>query len=430
MKPIFFSILLSFFALAWFHPVYAGENAPDPAALQKLTDSAIQNNPELKALEDKVQAYEEKPSQEESLDNPRLGFGIVNLPVDTFRFDQQPMTMKQVSVWQKFPFPGKLGLKGDIAREELEAVRKEYAEKKNSVIMQVKVAYMNLLFINKSIEITKDNRELIRNFVKTAETKYSVGMGVQQDVLKAQVELSKAIDSLLSLDQKRQSAVARLNTLLDRPTEMKIDVGESLPDMKEVRFALSFPELQAIALENRPSLLAFKHIVQRYQLAEKLAKKNYYPDLDVGVSYGQRDNLANGTSQPDFVSGFVTVSIPLWYKSKESRKVAEEKANLRNANEQYTAMKNDVFFQIEDILTEIEKYSRQIDLYKTGLIPQGKTSLDSAIAGYQVNKIDFITLINNELTLYNYEIEYYRSITDYMNKLAELDAAVGKPLVR
>src|SRR5664280_1782965 len=133
MKSIFLGIFLSFFALAWVHPACSGENSPDSATLQKLTDEAIQNNPELKALAGKIQAFEERPSQEESLDNPRIGFGIINLPVDTLRFDQQPMTMKQISVLQKFPFPGKLGLKGDIARAELEAVRKEYAEKKNSV---------------------------------------------------------------------------------------------------------------------------------------------------------------------------------------------------------------------------------------------------------------------------------------------------------
>lgn len=398
---------------------------PPSAALQNLTDEAIRNNPELKALEDKVQAYEEGPPQAESLDNPRLGLGIVNLPVNTFQFNQQPMTMKQVSISQKFPFPGKLGLKGDIAREALEAVRKEYAEKKDSIIMQVEVSYRNLLFIDKSIEITRDNRDLLRNFVKTAETKYSVGKGVQQDVLKAQVELSKIIDLLLSLEQKKQSTVARLDALLDHPSEAKIIVGEDIPDLRDTRLAISFAELQTIALENRPSLQALQHVIQRYQLAVRLAERNYYPDIDVGVSYGQRDNLATGMTQPDFVSGFVTVTIPLWYKSKESRKVAEEKANLRSANEQYDAMKNNVFFQIKDLLTEVEQYSRQIDLYKTGLIPQSKTSLDSAIAGYQVNKIDFITLVNNQLTLYNYEIEYYRAITNYMNKLAELDAAVG-----
>jgi cobalt-zinc-cadmium efflux system outer membrane protein len=430
MKTILFGIFLGFIVLSVSPAANAAESTAVNTELQQLTDEAARNNPELRALESKIESYGERPAQAESLDNPRLGFGIVNLPVDSFRFDEQPMTMKQVSVWQKFPFPGKLGLKGDIAKEELEAVRKEYAEKKNSIVMQVQVAYHNLLFINKSIEVTKDNRDLLRNFVKTAETKYAVGKGVQQDVLKAQVELSKAIDMLLSLDQKKESIVARLNTLTNRPADMKIDASDSLPEMDGPHFTVPYPELQNIAVENRPALLALKHIVQRYEFAQRLAERNYYPDIDVGFSYGQRDNLASGARQPDFVSGFVTISIPLWFKSKESRKVNEERANLRTANEQYNSARNNVYFQIKDILTEIERYSRQIDLFKTGLIPQSRTSLNSAISGYQVNKIDFITLVNNQLTLYNYEIGYYQAITNYMNKLAELDAAVGSPLGR
>ena len=174
--------------------------------------------------------------------------------------------------------------------------------------------------------------------------------------------------------------------------------------------------------------VGLQRLIERYRLAERFAEKNYYPDFDVGVSYGQRDNARTGEERPDFISGFVTVSVPLWYKTKERRKVSEEKANIRKAVEQYNAAKNEVSFQIKDILTEIERYNREIGLYKTGLVPQSKTSLESAMAGYQVDKVDFITLVNNELSVYNYEIEYYRLITNYMNKLSELEAAVGKQL--
>jgi cobalt-zinc-cadmium efflux system outer membrane protein len=427
MKPITPLALFFFLLFAGPGPVL-GEGPPHATPVEKLVDEAVRNNPGLKMLEEKKEAYGERPPQAESLDNPRLGLSVVSLPVDTFRFDQEPMTQKQISLWQKFPFPGKLELKGDIARRELEAVREEYGEKKNAVIMQVQVAYRELLFIEKSIRITEDNRDLLRSFVKAAETKYAVGMGIQQDVLKAQVELSKINDLLISLEQKRQSMTARLNTLLNRPADATFIPDEELPEEEGPSFGYSFEELQSIALENRPSLLGMQHLIERNRLAERFAEKSYYPDFDVGVSYGQRDNAMTGEKRPDFISGFVTVSIPLWYKSKESRKVAEEKANIRNASEQYSAAKNDVFFQIKDILTEIERFNRERGLIETGLIPQSRTSLESAMAGYQVNKVDFITLVNNQLTVYNYEIEYYRLITNYLNKLSELEAAVGKRL--
>lgn len=407
-------------------PSVADEPHPE-SLLDQLIGEALANNPELRAARENVSAFEERPSQAEALENPRLGLGILNLPVDTFRFDQEPMTQKQIAVVQRFPFPGKLGIKGDIARKELEMAREDEGEKRNALIMQVKVAYWNLLFLQKALRKTEENRDFLREFVRIAETKYSVGMGIQQDVLKAQVELSRMNDRLIALEQQTRSLVARMNTLLARPVAMKIgDLGD-LDLVEKSDFAMTDAALEEIALENRPALRTLRLTIEKNELAQRFAEKSYYPDLDVGVSYGQRDD-GNGAERPDFLSGTVTVTIPLWHRSKERRKVLEEQANVRKATEQYNAMKNSVLFQIQDILSEIHKYGREVDLFRTGLIPQSKSSLESALSGYQVNKVDFLTLVNNQTTLYNYEIEYYRALANYENKIAELEAAVGKRL--
>jgi cobalt-zinc-cadmium efflux system outer membrane protein len=415
--------LISALLLAPLFSVYAGETV-SAAGLEKVLEEAVSNNPDLKAADEKVQAFSERPFQEESLDNPRVGFGLMNMPVNSFSFAQEPMTQKQVSVIQKLPFPGKLGLRGDIARKDADIVREEFLEKRNSLIMQVKTVYRNLLLIDKTIGITEKNRDLVREFVRTAETKYSVGMGIQQDVLKARVELSKMIDMLLSLGQKKESLLARMNALLYRPSDRKVtDVeSEDIEALKPTDFPYTSDELEKMAAENRPVLVGARQRIERSQLAVRLARKNYYPDFDVGMSYGQRSD------RPDFLSGFVTISIPLWHKNREDRKVAEESAMARQAEEQYQAMQNEVFFKIKDSTSEIRKYRQQIDLLKTGLIPQSKAALESAIAGYGVNKVDFMTLVNNLITSYNYETEYYRALTNYENTIAEIEATVGKRL--
>jgi cobalt-zinc-cadmium efflux system outer membrane protein len=395
------------------------------AVLETLIGEALSNNPELKAAEQKLDAYSEKPSQEESLDNPRLGLGILNLPVNSFSFDQEQMTQKQVSILQKIPFPGKLPLKGEIARKDMDIVREEVAEKRNNLIMRVKTVYWDLLLINKTISVIKENRDLLKEFVKTAETKYSVGMGIQQDVLKARVELSKMIEMLITQEQEKESLLARLNSLLYRPPDARAPHDAEEEDMEMLRstsFAYSIEELEKIAVQNRPILIAAKQGVEKSQLAVRLAKKNYFPDFDVAVSYGQRDN------RPDFVSGSVSVAIPLWHRTKEDRKVVEERANVMRAEEQYNSLKNEIFFRLKDATLKIKRYGDQIDLYKTGLIPQGRAALESAIAGYSVNKVDFVTLVNNQITLYNYEVDYYRTLTDYENTVAEIEATVGKRL--
>jgi cobalt-zinc-cadmium efflux system outer membrane protein len=407
-----------------FLPCAFADNSSVAHGLETLITEAVANNPELKAAQERVDALGERPSQEASLDNPRMGLALMNLPVNTFSFDQEPMTQKQVTVMQRLPFPGKLPLKREIAGKDVDIAREQYLEKRNELIEQVKVTYRNLLLINKTIAVTEDNRDLLRQFVKTAETRYAVGIGIQQDVLKARVELSKMIDMLITQQEKKDSLIARLNSLLYRPpdTEVKEIEGLDMESLTPTQFAYGVAELEKIALENRPVLIGAKRMTEKSQLAVRLARKNYYPDFDVGVSYGQREN------RPDFVSGFVTVSIPLWHRTKEDRRVAEESANVRQAEEQYNSMKNEIFFRLKDAVLKIRKYNDKIDLFKTGLIPQGRAALESAISGYSVNKVDFITLINNQITLYNYQIEYYRILTDYENTLAGIEAMVGERL--
>ena len=416
-------LLIPAFLLLFITASFAADRKTS-AGLDKLIREALANNPELKAEENKVDASSQVPSQERSWDNPQVGFGIMSLPGNSFSFDQEPMTQKQVTLTQRIPFPGKLPLKGKIADKDVDIAKEAFSEKSNDLVMQVKTVYWDLLLVNKTIAVTEQNRDLLRDFVKTAEGRYAVGKGIQQDVLKAQVELSKMIDMLILQQRRRESLIARMNTLLYRPLDAKVTEieGQDLDALKPAPLVFSAGELEKMAEENRPALAGAKRKIERSGLAVKLAKKDYYPDFDVSVSYGQRDFM------PDLVSGFVTVSIPLWHKTKEDRKVAEQRANETMAEEQYNSLKNDISFSLKNAVLEIQQYGDQIDLFQTGLIPQARAALDSAIAGYGVNKVDFITLINNQITLYNYRIEYYRILTDYENTIAAIEAAVGKRL--
>ncbi len=424
MKKSLIVLMLVLLTFTGIKPIFAEEKSSNENIVDKLIDEAINNNPELKAFEEKINVFKERPLQAGSLDDPRIRLSLLSVPTDSFSFAQESMTQKQLAIMQKFPYPGKLKLRSSIAQQELEAVKEEFVDNKNKLIMKVKVAYNDLMFIDKSIEITIDNRDLLKEFVKIAETKYAVGTGIQQDVLKSQVELSIMIDRLIRLDQKRKTVEARLNTLLNRPVQMPfLQIGE----IKKRGFKISFEGLQYVAEKNHPMLVGLKHMIQRYRFSYDLAKRDYYPDPDVGVSYGQRDDGPQG-GRADIISAFVTLNLPVWYKTKESRKVAEEKASIQRTREQYNAMRNNVFFNIRDIMARIEKHDEEIDLFKTGLIPQSRSSLESAISGYTVNKVDFLTLVDNQITLFNYEIDYYRAITNYENTLAELEAAVGKRL--
>lgn len=394
------------------------------SAVHGLINEAVKNNPELRALEEKIHAYEQKPAQARSLDDPMLKMSIANLPLDTFRFDQEAMTQKQISLSQRLPFPGKRELRGGMAERDLAAAGEEYNEKKNIMAKQIKIEYNNLLFLEKAIELTSESRDLLTDAIKTAETQYAVGRGNQQDIVKARMELSRTIRKIISLRQKQAAASARLNTMLNRPVEDHIDISG---DLEQTPLMFSFEELRRIAQGSRPALKGLEHKIGQSRLARKLAEKDYYPDMDFGVSYGQRDDL-DDVERPDFFSASVAINIPLWFRTKENSRVSEEMANERRAEEQYKAMKNSIDFRLKELTAEIDSYGQEIELLMTGLIPQSALSYEASVSGYEVNKIDFPVLINNQISLYNYKIDYYRAVADYENSFAELEETAGRAL--
>jgi len=428
MKKAKIFFLLFLILVFSFSTSFAQEKELQILKLDELINEALNNNPEIKVLKNRFDALNQRPSQEGTLDDPKLSFGVTNLPTDKFDFDSESMTQKEIGVSQMLPFPGKLRLKKEIAQKEADAAEKEYYDKRNEITERVKEAYYELFFIHKSIEITEKNKGLLEQFIKIAETKYSVGQGIQQDILKAQVELSKIINELIKLEQEKETAQARLNTLLYRLPQSPLGKPEEL---EKTKFSFSLEELMKMAQDQRPLLLGIKDTIEQFEKSYALAKKNYYPDFDVSLAYGQRDSLrTKGVNEglADMISARVTINLPVWRKRKLDKRVEETLANKRMAEEQYNSLKNEIYFNLKNIIAEIKKGESLLELYKTGIIPQASQSLESAMAGYQVNKIDFLTLLDNQITLFNYEIEYYKVLSDYEKQLAKLETVVGKRL--
>ncbi len=417
-RAVFFSILI----LGLFSSPGNGEEKK--LNVDQLIDEALQSNPEILAAKKKWEVFKEKAPQASALPDPMLGLGITNLPTN-FSFREEDMTMKEISISQMVPFPGKRPLMREMAEKEAEAVFNEIQGKVNQVIKDVKTAYYELSHVYRTTEVTQRNKRLLEDFAKIAEARYAVGEGIQQDVLKAHIEVSKMVDELIMLGQRRRAVEAKLNTLLNRPPETP--VGEP-GEVVFRKFPHSVEELQKMAVEVNPTLAGMKKMIEAKQKAYDLAKKEYYPDFNFKFAYGQRDNSAGPEvmKRRDMLTGMIEVNIPIFYKSKQDRKVAETIADIQNLEAQYRAMKNEIFFMITDMFTMIERGERQIELYKTGIIPQTSLQISSAMSAYRVNKADFMTLLDSQMTLYKYELEYHQALTEYGKNVAGLGAAVGK----
>lgn len=419
------TLCLIFFLIP--HQVNA-EGKPLPkifqATLKGFVEEALENNPELEEARQKINVLKQIPPQRESLEDPMLILGLMNLPVDTFSFRQEAMTQKQVEVTQSFPYPGKLKLRGDAALKDVRIAEEGYRDLERDIIKRVKVSFFELCYLNSSIETTQQNKILLEQFVTIAESKYSVGKGIQQDVLKAQVELSKIMDRLIELNQLKQMETARLNTLMDRLPQAPLHIPHGIT---QTPFDYTVEDLQKLAEENRPALKGVQEAIEKMKIQKQLAEKEYYPDFKVGFRYGQRQD-SPFQDHPDFVSGFVGINIPLYQNTKQDRKVAEESYRISVLQEAYRKIRNNIFLEIKTLMDKEKKNSDLIELIKKGIIPQARQSLESALAGYTVDKVDFLTLIDNQVTLLNWQIKYHRELTNYEQNLAELESVVGASL--
>jgi len=391
--------------------------------VEQLIEEAVQNNPEILAAKKRWEVFKEKVPQARALPDPMFGFGIISLPTN-FSFRDEDMTMKEISISQMFPFYGKRRLMGEMAENEAEVFSNEIQERINRIIKEVKAAYYELSHVYRTSEVVHRNKRILEDFAKIAETRYAVGEGIQQDVLKAHVEISKMVDELIMLDQRRRALGAKLIALLNRAPETPVGIPEEVTFRK---LPLMVEELQKQAVDINPTLKAMKKMIEAKEKAHDLAKREYYPDFNFKFAYGQRDNAPDMTRR-DMLTGMMELNIPIFYKTKQDRKVAETKADALNWEAQYRAMKNEVLFMVADMATMAHQRERQHELYRTGIIPQASLQVNSAMSAYRVGKVDFMTLLDSQMTLYRYELEYHQTITEYEKSVANLEAVVGRRL--
>jgi outer membrane protein TolC len=388
-------------------------------ALSNIIQEVLGNNPELKAASEKWEAAKARIPQAKSLDDPQIGVEFEMVPHRTFELGNAETTMYGVS--QMIPFPGKLSLRGKVASKEADMAEQQYRAKKRQILAEMKSAYYELHFVHKSIGINEENKILLSDLSRIAQSKYSVGKVSQQDVLKAQVEVSKIINELIILRQEKETAEAKLNALLNR--DIRSPLGKP-QEFEVASFGSSIESLFAAAVENRPELKEAFYEVERSKLALSLARLEYAPDFM--VEYKQRQTNAGW----DGWDGMVKVNVPLWFRTKQNYKVKEAMQDLASAESAYRGMKNGAFSQVRDLLAKVQAAERQVDLYKTGILPQAEQTFKASLAGYQTDKVDFLNLLDSQRMLLDFRLEYYRSTVDFQQRLAELEQAVGTDLIK
>ncbi len=392
---------------------------PERVLLNGLIEEALARNPEIKSMERNYDMVRARIPQAKALSDPMLEVGYLGNIVPIPPFDIQkmdPSSARMVSVSQEIPFPGKRALKGRMASAEAEAEWWNYEQTRLNVVAEVKDAYFELYYFDKAIETVSKNKDLLEKFAKIAEARYSVGQGIQQDVLKAQVEISKLVEQATVLEQRRQVAAAKINSLLYRDPGSPIGKPEEIKPQPIIQ---TLAELNELALANFPTLKAQKRKIDREQYGIELAEKEKYPDFTVKLNYQNRPGM------PDMYGVSVGMNIPIFIGQKQQPAIAEAAASKAMEQKRLENNITLLFFKLKDKYLAATTAQKLVGLYGTTIITQSSLSLESAIAGYEVGKVDFLTLLDNVVTLLNYELSYYEQLSNVEKAVAAMEPLVG-----
>jgi outer membrane protein TolC len=402
----------------------AAAQEPVDAQLDALLTEAAQNNPDLQAARREANAARSRISPAGALDDPMLEAGVLNYPVESRSFKTEDMTMKMIGLAQRLPYPGKRALRREVAESEALAAEANLQELANRVRRDVKAAYFDLGFVDESLRLAEGNRRVLEQYLSIAEARYGVGQGTQADVLKAQTQVSKLREELIKLGRERPALESELNRAAGR-AGAPAAINPPPAKARDMSFALE--ELRAAARSGRPQLAAQQRVVDRNTKALELARKDYYPDFDVRVSYGQRDNSPD-MRREDMVSFTVAINLPVWRESKREPRVAEAQSMREQASAMYQARLNELDAMLRQQVAAAEQALKSVRLYETGLLPQARLTADASLAAYRVGRVDFFTLLDSRMTVFNVEVGYASSLAAYNKALAEIEFLTGRPL--
>lgn len=409
-KSVFYLLSSVFFT---FNVAFAQE-----LNLQSLIDEALKNNHEILVAEAKINASKFRIPQAKSLPDPMFMFGYQNEGFRRFyNFSESPDSQWMFSASQTFPFPGKLSLKGEMASWDTESIRASFEALKLRTISNVKELYYELFVAYKNIDLLKERAILFSRIEDAALSRYSSGMGSQQEVLMAQTEKYMLLEKEEMIKQKIQSLEAMLNTTLGR------DVNSPLGRPIELSYT-SFPQsmefLIHTAFENSPEIKAKERMIAGAEIRVQMAKREYYPDFTISGSYFLRNKEV-----PDMWSLTTAINIPIFYKTKQKQAVNEAEALLSEARHELESTKLMLSSAIRENYSMIRTSERLMDLYKHGLMPKTYQDFESALSGYVTGKVEAITVISRLKSFIEFETLYWNQFIERQKAIARIEAITG-----
>lgn len=404
-----------FAAFLSFGLVLPARSAPPAASLADVLEQARQRNPEIQAARSEWERAEAAVLPAKTWEPPQIGYeswGFTGANVGA-------APEKWYDLSQDIPFPGKLRLKGRAARHAARRQEELFQATELDVLAKVRAAYYRLMLSQRALQIVNENVDVMRRFAKVAESKYSVGKVSQADALRAQVELVKMLNMSVMIQQENETNQAALNALLDKDAEAAVGLAQEPP---LAPLAYAYDELSRIALAERPEVHAAAHHVDHMRANLASSRSDYLPDFM--VQYTRRTRVG----MPNDSVGMVKMTLPFLYFWRQRSEVKGARLELDHAQAMKRSAEAETRADIKEYFAKVQTTRRLIDLYKTSVLPQSEQAVKVSESAYQTDRVGFLDLLDSQRALLDFRLEYFQTLAQYGQNLAELERRVGRDL--
>lgn len=395
-------------------------------AIETLLGLVSEMSPSVQAAREELRATLEQYPQAAYLDDILKQYNAFSKQLDT---KIGPSRHKKMAA-KSFPFPDALALKGKVVSEDVEIAQRQREIVLRDAITAMRTAYYSYIFIDAAIVINRENQELLEQMIRVAQAKLRVDRAKYSAVIMAQVELSKLSDEIITLEERRGTVIARINTLLNRPPDTPLGPPQPVTD---VDLDLPLDALYEVAIRDRQELRQQRLRINKMNTMVELATRMAYPDPTTGASYLEnRMRLTGGTDQaapPFMTQRELNHRQTPWFGQSDAY-IREIKTRSGAMSKMLTAMEDRTRFEVKQAYFGLDTAKRSIALYRQSLLPQARQALEATSAGYRAGKTDFLTFLDAERTLLKFRLAEHAALRDHRTQLARLEQLAGHPLPR
>jgi len=402
--------------------IWLGRASAQELSLEELVAQALERNPEILVAQKKYEAARQRPSQVASLPDPMFspGWNSNGNPLPGAGLGRETTSNIGFSITQEIPYPGKQRLRANVARKEADAQYAEFEAAQLGVLSRLKQAYFRLQHYYAARDVLERNSAVLKSLLSITEVRYSAGKAAQQDVFKAQLQISLVNTKLIQLDRERHLREAEINSLVNLPSNTPLPKpGEPhvgpLPE--------TLVDLQTAARERSPMRVREQKMAERAETALRLARKDYYPDYAITGGYYNMGGL------PPFYSFRADIRIPLYFRSKQRAEVTEQAIAVSQARHAYDAAGLALDLRIADDYSQADAAYQLVESYRATILPQAKLTIESSLGSYETGGVDFLSVLNNQTAALEYEMDFHEQMLNYHLAIVRLEEATGMDLM-